>query len=478
MNESLTPLLTGRRRLHLMGVGGAGMSALAEWLLDRGHDVSGCDSRRSPVTRRLEELGVRVEEGHDRAHVEGVDALVVSSAIPPDDSERRAAEARGIPVVRRAELLGAIMDQARGIAVAGTHGKSTTTVMTGAVLEAAGVDPTVLVGGRIRGGEGNVRLGRGPWLVAEADEYDRSFLALSPEHAIVTNVEADHLDVYGTLEAVDEAFAAFVGGIAPGGSLIRSADDPGARRLVAPQGVEVVTFGTAKEAGARAVDVEPARGGVAFGLLLDGADAGRVRLAMPGLHNVRNALAAAAVGWRVGADAAAIRAGLEAVLGVERRFEIVHEDDEAMFVDDYAHHPSEIAATLAAARGGWPERRLVAVFQPHLFTRTRDFAGEFGIALSAADLVFVADVYPAREQPIEGVTGRLVSDAARKAGAPVVYLPDETGGGREALDVVEAALRAGDLVVTLGAGDVGEIARGLAARRADAGGRGRVGAGA
>ncbi|HUF88727.1 MAG TPA: UDP-N-acetylmuramate--L-alanine ligase [Gemmatimonadota bacterium] len=473
-----TPLLADRRRVHLMGVGGAGMSALAEWLLDRGHDVSGCDSQPSPVTRRLGELGARIEEGHDPAHVEGVEALVVSSAIPPGHPERRAAEERGIPVVRRAELLGAIMEQARGIAVAGTHGKSTTTVMTGAVLEAAGEDPTVLVGGRIRGGAGNVRLGRGRWLVAEADEFDRSFLALSPEHAIVTNVEADHLDIYGTLEAVGEAFAAFVGRIATGGSLIRSADDPGARRLVAPEGVEVVTFGTARGADVRAVEVEPARGSVAFGLLLGGADAGRARLAMPGLHNVRNALAAAALGWRIGADAAAIRAGLEAVRGVERRFQIIHEDDEAMFVDDYAHHPSEIAATLAAARGSWPERRLVAVFQPHLFTRTRDFAGEFGIALSAADLVFVADVYPAREQPIEGVTGRLVSDAAKKAGAPVVYLPDETGGGREVVDVVEAALQPGDLVVTLGAGDVGEVARGLAARHADAGGRGRVGAGA
>lgn len=478
MSGSPTPLLADRRRVHLMGVGGAGMSALAEWLLDRGHDVSGCDSQPSPVTRRLGELGARIEEGHDPAHVEGLEALVVSSAIPPGHPERRAAEARGIPVVRRAELLGAIMEQARGIAVAGTHGKSTTTVMTGAVLEAAGEDPTVLVGGRIRGGGGNVRLGRGRWLVAEADEYDRSFLALSPEHAIVTNVEADHLDVYGTLEAVGEAFAAFVERIAPGGSLIRSADDPGARRLVAPDGVEVVTFGTARGADVRAVEIEPAPGSVAFGLLLGGVDAGRTRLTMPGLHNVRNALAAAALAWRIGADAAAIRAGLEAVRGVERRFQIVHEDDEAMFVDDYAHHPSEIAATLAAARGSWPARRLVAVFQPHLFTRTRDFAGEFGIALSAADLVFVADVYPAREQPIEGVTGRLVSDAARKAGAPVVYLPDETGGGREVVDVVEAALQPGDLVVTLGAGDVGEVARSLATRHADAGGRGRVGAGA
>jgi len=478
MSEARTTLLSGPRRLHLMGIGGAGMSGLAEWLLDRGHQVSGCDVKQSAVTRRLEELGARVVEGHDPAHVERIDALVVSSAIAPDDPERRAATERGIPVVRRAELLAAVMDEARGIAVAGTHGKSTTTAMTGAVLEAAGEDPTVIVGGRIRGGGGNVRLGRGRWLVAEADEFDRSFLALSPEHAVVTNVEADHLDIYGTEEAVHEAFAQFAARIAPGGTLIRSADDPGARRLPPPAEVRVLTFGTAKGADVRAADIQPERGGVAFGLLLGGADAGRVRLAMPGVHNVRNALAAAAVGWRLEADAAAIRTGLEAVRGVERRFEIVHQDDEAMIVDDYAHHPSEISATLAAAREGWRDRRLVAVFQPHLYSRTRDFAGEFGIALSAADLVFVTDVYPARERPIEGVSGRLVSEAAKKAGAPVVYLPDEIAGGAAAVDVIEAALHPGDLVVTLGAGDVDALARALAARRADAGGRGRVGAGA
>ena len=478
MSAERAALLSTHRRLHLMGIGGAGMSGLAEWLLDRGHEVDGCDTRASAVTGRLEDLGARVRVGHDPSHVEGIDALIVSSAISPDHPERRAALARGLPVIRRAELLGAIMDGSRGIAVAGTHGKSTTTTMTGAVLEAAGLDPTVIVGGRIRGRNGNVRIGDGPWLVAEADEFDRSFLALSPELAVITNVEADHLDVYGTFDAVREAFSEFARRVASGGTLFVGADDPGARSLAVPDGVRVVRFGIASTADVRAGGIEPGPDGITFDLMLGGSNAGRLRLAMPGVHNVRNALAAAAVGWRLDVSAHAIRAGLEDVHGVERRFETVFRSDDLMIVDDYAHHPSEISATLSGARAAWPGRRLVAVFQPHLYTRTRDFAGEFGVALSSADLVFVTDVYPAREQPIEGVSGRLISETARKAGAPVTYLPDETGGGRDAADVVEAALKPGDMIVTMGAGDIDELARLLAARRAEAGGRGRVGAGA
>ncbi len=458
-------LLASPRRLHLMGIGGAGMSGLAEWLLDRGHDVGGCDTRASEVTRRLERLGASMREGHGPEHVEGADALIVSSAIPADHPERMAAVARGIPVIRRAELLGAIMRGSRGVAVAGTHGKSTTTTMTGSVLESARLDPTVNVGGRIRGRDGNVRIGAGSWVVAEADEFDRSFLALDPEIAVITNVEADHLDIYETLEAVRQAFCDFAARVADGGTLIVGVDDAGARGVRAPEGVNVLAFGTAVEADVRAEEIAASPTGVAFDLLLGGAGAGRVRLAMPGVHNVRNALAAAAVGWKLDLTAEAIRAGLEAVRGVERRFEIVYGTDDLMIVDDYAHHPSEIAATLSGAREAWPERRIVAVFQPHLYTRTRDFAAEFGIALAAADLVFVTDVYAAREKPIEGVSGKLVSDAAREARAAVRYLPDETAAGRDAAEVVEEALEPGDMVVTLGAGDIDELARRLVERR-------------
>ena len=458
-------LLAEPRRLHLMGIGGAGMSGLAEWLLDRGHEVGGCDTRASDVTRRLESLGARMFEGHSPVHVERVDALIVSSAIPADHPERRAAVERGIPVIRRAELLGAIMQGSRGIAVAGTHGKSTTTAMTGSVLESAGLDPTVIVGGRIRGKGGNVRIGAGSWVVAEADEFDRSFLALDPEIAVITNVEADHLDIYGTLEAVHQAFSDFAARVADGGTLVVGVDDGGARGVKAPAGVGVLGFGLSAQADVRAEGIEASPTGMAFDLVLGGAGTGRVRLAMPGVHNVRNALAAAAVGWKLELTADAIRAGLEAVRGVERRFEIVYGTDELMIVDDYAHHPSEIAATLSGAREAWPARRIVAVFQPHLYSRTRDFAGEFGTALAGADLVFVTDVYAAREMPIEGVSGRLISEAARRVRGSVRYLPEETAAGRDVADVIEEALEPGDMVVTMGAGDIDELARRLAARR-------------
>jgi UDP-N-acetylmuramate--alanine ligase len=314
--------------------------------------------------------------------------------------------------------------------------------------------------------------------VAEADEFDRSFLALAPEIEVVTNVEADHLDIYGTEAAVRAAFAEFARRISRGGALVLGVDDPGARDLPVPEGVDVVAFGTGAGAEVRAVEIEPAGGGIAFDLRLGSMPAEHVRLAMPGIHNVRNALAAAAVGWRLGVPPAVIRDGLEAVRGVERRFEILYEAPDVMIVDDYAHHPSEIAATLAAARAGWADRRLVAVFQPHLYSRTRDFAAEFGGVLAAAGLVFVTDVYPAREAPIPGVSGRLVADAAAAAGAAVRYLPDEAASGSEAPAIVEGALLPGDLVVTLGAGDIDGLARTLAARRVEAGGRGRVGASA
>lgn len=458
-------LLASPRRLHLMGIGGAGMSGLAEWLLDRGHDVGGCDTRATDVTRRLERLGARIRIGHGADHVTDAEALVVSSAIPADHPERSAAVERGIPVIRRAELLGAIMRGSRGIAVAGTHGKSTTTTMTGSVLESGGLDPTVLVGGRIRGRDGNIRVGAGPWVVAEADEFDRSFLALDPEIAVITNVEADHLDIYGSLDAVRQAFSEFAARLTGGGTLVVGLDDEGARSVPAPEGAGVLGFGLSAEASVRAEEIAASPAGIAFDLILSGAGAGRVRLGMPGLHNVRNALAAAAVGWKLDLTAEAIRAGLEEVRGVERRFEIVYGTDELMIVDDYAHHPSEIAATLSGAREAWPERRIVAVFQPHLYTRTRDFAAQFGAALAGADLVFVTDVYAAREQPIHGVSGRLVSEAARKARAAVRYLPDETAAGRDVADVVEEALEPGDMVVTLGAGDIDDLARRLVERR-------------
>lgn len=464
-------VLDRNRRFHFMGIGGAGMSALAELLLARGYAVSGCDVRPSATTARLRTLGAQIFAGHDPDHLDAAEAVVVSSAIAVDNSELAAARRRGQTVLRRAELLGAVMAAARGVAVAGTHGKSTTTAMVGSVLEAAGWNPTVLVGGRIRSEGGNVRVGGREWLVAEADEFDRSFLTLFPDHAVINNIEADHLDTYGTLEALGAAFHQFAAQVAEGGTIALGVDDTGARELSPPPGRRVVTFGFAEDAAVRAAGVGHRQLTTRFDLLLPDGRREGVELQLPGRHNVRNALGAAALAWSLGIDPATIRAGLTAVRGVERRFEVVHEDDEVLIVDDYAHHPTEIAATLASARLGWPGRRLVALFQPHLYTRTRDFAIEFGAALAAADVVFVTDIYAAREAPIPGVTGELVSEAARWAGgSDVTYLPN--GAVEEA---VAAQVLPGDLVLTMGAGDIDGAARRLAARRSAAPGAGPTG---
>jgi UDP-N-acetylmuramate--alanine ligase len=307
--------------------------------------------------------------------------------------------------------------------------------------------------------------------VAEADEYDRAFLALRPAHAIVNNIEADHLDVYGSIDGVQEAFAAFVDRVEEGGTLALGVDDPGVRRLPHTGDRRVIRYGLSEETDVRGTRVRSQELETVFELLLDGEEAGEVRLRMPGRHNVRNALGAAAIAWAVGVDVPAIRGGLGEVRGVERRFEVVHRDENVVIVDDYAHHPTELEATLSSARLGWPKRRLVAVFQPHLYSRTRDFAEEFGEALCRADVVYVTDIYPAREHPIPGVTGELVADAARRAGARDVTL---LTGDMDPLETVADRVNRGDVVITLGAGDIDRLARGLAALRAEGNANGEV----
>ncbi|MCK5438513.1 MAG: UDP-N-acetylmuramate--L-alanine ligase, partial [Gemmatimonadetes bacterium] len=295
----------------------------------------------------------------------------------------------------------------------------------------------------------------------EADEFDRSFLALEPDYAVITNIEADHLDTYASAAQVDAAFAQFAARVRDRGTLVLGIDDPGVRRLEPPTGLRVVTFGLSSDADVRGAEIEPRQLDTRFEMRLPGGVREDVEVSLPGRHNVLNALAAAAMGWSLGLEPEMLVAGLSSVRGVERRFEIVYEDEDVMIVDDYAHHPTEVAATLASARTGWPGRRLVAVFQPHLYSRTRDFASEFGVALADADVVFVTDVYPAREAPIAGVSGRLVCDAVKRAGADdVTYV--ENGS---VSDIVAGRLIDGDLVVTLGAGDVDRVARRLAEER-------------
>ena len=454
----------GARRIHFVGIGGAGMSALAEVLIARGCAVSGCDAKDSAVLERLASLGARVALGHSPDHLDGAEALVVSSAVARDNPEIAVARQRGIAVVRRAELLGEILARGQGIAVAGTHGKSTTTMMVGAVLEAAGRNPTVLVGGQMRGRSGNVRLGGEEWQVAEADEFDRSFLALRPSHAVVTNVEADHLDTYGSYDEVRSAFGEFLERVSEGGVVARGIDDGGAAALVVPAGRRDVPFGLGAGALVRGESVRLEGLGSRFSLVVAGEPVAEIALAVPGLHNVRNALAAAALAWGIGIEPVAIGAGLAGVRGVARRFELLQGGGDLAVVDDYAHHPTEIEATLDGARAAFPDRRLVAVFQPHLYTRTRDFAEGFGRALAKADVAFVTGIYPARESPIPGVDAGLLERATRAAGGRVELLPalDDDAAVEDAAGRIEEELRSGDVVVTLGAGDVDRLARRLA----------------
>jgi UDP-N-acetylmuramate--alanine ligase len=441
--------------VHFMGIDGAGMCALAELVMREGGEVSGCDLKSGENSRRLARLGAAVSEGHAPDHVRQASALVVTSAVPSDHPEVEQARARGIPVLKRAQALGAVVNRGRVLAVGGTHGKTTTTAMTTHILEAAGLDPTGFVGGRVEDWDGNLRKGRGDLYVVEADEYDRSFLTLEPDVAVVTNVEADHLDVYGNLEGVRAGFRSFVGRLRAGGRLVACADDPGASSLLAatPAGY---SYGLSAGSQLRALDVDTGDQRQRFRVQEEGVDRGTVELSVPGRHNLLNALGAAAAARTLRAPWEAVREGLSAYRGVGRRFQRLGEAAGVAVVDDYAHHPTEIAATLTAVREAYPGRRLVALFQPHLFTRTRDFSTEFGRALARADVVWVTDVFPAREKPIPGVTGELVSRAAREAGAAHVQDHPSVDDVHEAL---ARALLPGDVLVTMGAGSVEAVGR-------------------
>jgi UDP-N-acetylmuramate--alanine ligase len=436
------------RPVHFMGIAGAGMSALAELAHRRGAIVTGCDQQPAG-TADLAALGIGVALGHDAAHVAGCRALVVTSAVPKDHPELAAARAAGIPVIRRAEALAEATAGGLLIGIAGTHGKSTTTVMTTEALTAAGKAPTGVVGARVRRWGGNLSRGGHEVFVVEADEYDRSFLALWPTVAVVTNVEADHLDIYADLADITATFSEYV---RRARYVVLCADDPGANALPSPATAEVIRYGiTSPDARLVGHDIRIEHGGSVFQVSYDGKPMGEVRLRVPGQHNVRNALAALACGigpWALSVEQMA--PGLADFGGVERRFERLGKVKGVEVIDDYAHHPTEVRATLTATREAFPNRRIVAAFQPHLYSRTRDFAADFGDALAAADLVFLADIYPAREQPIAGVTSQRIADAMQRRGLPPRWM-----GPRTALAAALAAeVQDGDIVLTLGAGDV------------------------
>jgi UDP-N-acetylmuramate--alanine ligase len=445
------------RRVHFVGIGGVGMSGLAEILSSVGLTVTGSDLREGEETLRLRALGIPVfAAGHRAEHVAGADVVVYSSAVAEENPELVAARIAGVPVIKRAEMLAEVMRVKTGIAIAGSHGKTTTTSMTGSILQAAGLDPTIVVGGRVRAMGTNACLGKGEYLVAEADEFDRSFLKLRPVVAVVNNIDLEHLDTYRDLDDLKASFTQFASTVPFFGAALLGLDDSNVQEI-RPQlasRVRVGTFGLTPQADVTARDLALERSGSRFTVVADGEAIGPVEVSLPGLHNVKNALAAIAIARELDVPFEACVKALATFAGVARRFERKGERNGVLVVDDYAHHPTEVAATLGAARQAYPERRLVVLFQPHLFTRTRDQAAGFGAVLLAADAVYVLPVYPSREAPIPGITSRLISDAARTRGHRAVVDLDVRA---EVVPRLREDLKEGDLLVTMGAGDVNRL---------------------
>ncbi|WP_133478844.1 UDP-N-acetylmuramate--L-alanine ligase [Cognatilysobacter segetis] len=455
----------GGARVHFVGIGGVGMSGIAEVMCTLGYNVSGSDNADNAVTRRLAKLGISVHRGHDAKNVDGVECLVVSSAIKPDNPELMAARAQRIPIVPRAEMLAELMRFKRGIAIAGTHGKTTTTSLTASVLGEGGIDPTFVIGGQLLAAGANARLGGGDWLVAEADESDGSFLRLNPQIAVVTNIDADHLENYGgDFAKVQVAFDEFLHRLPFYGLAVLCIDDLEVAALAAKTTRHVLTYGFAPEADVRAEDIEQVGGRMRFTLCLpDGKRCG-VTLAMPGRHNVQNALAAAAVGWQLGVEQPAICRALENFAGIGRRFNLLAQvpvgGGTVTLVDDYGHHPKELDAVFKAARGGWGDKRLVVAFQPHRYSRTRDLFDDFAQVLSEVDVLVLTEVYPAGEAPIAGADAKSLARAIRARGRtePVVV-----ARAADLARVLPDVLHADDLLLMMGAGDIGHAAQQIAA---------------
>jgi UDP-N-acetylmuramate--alanine ligase len=447
------------RRIHFVGVGGIGMSGIAELLANLGYEVTGSDAKRSDVTERLEALGVCVSTGHDAANVGAADVVVTSSAIRPNNPEVAEARRRHIPVIPRAEMLAELMRLRYGIAIAGAHGKTTTTSMVALVLERAGLDPTAVIGGKLSAFGSNARLGRGDYMVVEADESDRSFLKLSPAIAVITNLDHEHMESYGSWENLQQAFVDFANKVPFYGAVVACIDDRGVRELLPRFTRRVITYGLDGSAATLlGMHMRLEAFGSTCEVLQQGAEGGRTKVGMlhlrvPGRHNLLNALGAVAVGLEAGVPFDRIAAALDEFRGADRRFQRRGEEQGVMVVDDYGHHPTEIAAVIAAARAGI-DRRVVVVFQPHRYSRTNQLLREFGDALSAADEVVLTDIYGAGEDPIEGVTIERVADAVRDAGRCPVHVVKNL---QAVPAMVAGIVRTGDLVITLGAGSIGTV---------------------
>ncbi len=445
------------KHLHFVGIGGVGMCGIAEILLNLGYKISGSDLKPSETTEHLAKLGAHIFTGHQESNVKGADVVVISSAVKEENPEVKAAKQNKIPVIRRAEMLAELMRMKFGIAIAGTHGKTTTTSMIGQILSEGGVDPTIIVGGRVLNLESNAKLGKGMYLVAEADEFDRSFLKLSPTIAVVTNLEAEHLDCYKNLDEIKTAFLEFMNKVPFYGNVILCLNEASLQSLMPQIQRPIITYGTVPEADIAAYDIQFHENSSKFKVRVKGKEKGALNLQVPGIHNVKNSLAALAVGLELEIPWEKIKKALQEFKGVNRRFEVKGVKDGIMVVDDYAHHPTEIEATLQAAKSGW-DKRIIAVFQPHLYSRTKDFYPEFGKAFFNSDILIVTDVYPAREEPIPGVSGELVAEAAKKSGhKQVFYVPKTT----DVATFLKKLLKKEDLVITLGAGDIYKVGKEL-----------------
>lgn len=440
------------KHIHFVGIGGIGMSGIAELLINLGYEVSGSDLKDSPMTKRLAALSGVVFKGHKEGQVEGADVVVYSSAVANENPEIQEAKKRSIPVIPRAEMLAELMRLKYGIAIAGAHGKTTTTSMVASILTCGHMDPTVVIGGRLDiWGGSNAKLGQGDILVAEADESDGSFLALSPAIAVVTNIDHEHMDHYGNMETIRETFISFINNIPFYGTAILCLDNEEIQGIIPRLKKKYLTYGMTSQADLKGRDLEKEKLGVSFEALYHNNSLGRIVVGIPGEHNMLNALAATAVGLELDLDIRVIKEGLKNLGGLARRFQIKGEKRDILVLDDYGHHPTEITATLKTAKECWPERRVIVVFQPHRYTRTEALFDRFVISFNEADVLIVTPIFSAGETAIDGVTGEWLSRGIKEHGhKDVIFSPTQ----EEALSTLLSILRPGDLVITLGAGDI------------------------
>ena len=451
--------------IHFVGIGGIGMSGIAEVLLNLGFTVSGSDLQNSAMTERLADAGAKIYIGHRAENIEGADAVVTSSAVLRENPEVCAAREAQVPLVRRAEMLGELMRFRKCIAIAGTHGKTTTTSLVAAVLSAAGMDPTFIVGGVVNSARTNARLGQGEYLVAEADESDASFLHLQPQMAVVTNIDADHMETYdGDFSRLVETYEAFLHNLPFYGLAILCIDDPVLKSLGEKLRKPVVTYGMHEEAEFRAINISHKNRDSYFEVIHSGNSLGEFSVSMPGKHNVKNALAAISIASKLGIEIDRVKSALSEFQGIGRRFEMLGEVESEkgkfQWVDDYAHHPTELEATLTAAEEVWPDKRRIIVFQPHRYSRTRDLFDDFAQLLSGIDNVLITDVYAAGEVPISGSDSKSLCRAIRRRGKDPIY----AGSLDQLTEVLTNIIESGDVVLTLGAGDIGRYARSMAAK--------------